>query len=215
MARRLRFPRLILASLAAFAWACGGAGETPTDVGSPVHLTVVLQTVPSNVIQKAKLLFDGRDVVTLEPPGGARQITLEGTANGVRRGSHSMKVVILQQASTPSGYTAGGAVVTQDESSTSLRFRVCWPREEPRVPNQPLSMFMTRHLRFSFCRKSEAEVAKLVAGPNVYICDSCVRIATAIIEQSGPSQTASSASRPAWKRLFDRLLSRRVAANHS
>jgi len=114
MARRLRFPRFLLVSLAAFAWGCGAGGETPTDVGSAVRLTVVLQTTSSNTIQKAKLLFDGRDVVTVEPSGGAGQITLEGTVSGVRRGSHSMKVVVLQQASTPSGYTAGGAVATQE-----------------------------------------------------------------------------------------------------
>ena len=44
--------------------------------------------------------------------------------------------------------------------------------------------------RCSFCNKSEHDVAKLVAGPSVYICDSCVRIATRIIEHSsiGPSR---------------------------
>lgn len=64
---------------------------------------------------------------------------------------------------------------------------------------------MSRLLRCSFCRKSEEEVAKLVAGPNVYICDSCVKIATTIIEHIGPSELTSPPSRPAWKRLFDRL----------
>ena len=78
MARRLRFLRFLLVSLTAFAWGCGAGGETPTDVGSAVRLTVVLQTTPSNTIQKAKLLFDGRDVVTVEPSGGAGQITFEG-----------------------------------------------------------------------------------------------------------------------------------------
>jgi len=37
---------------------------------------------------------------------------------------------------------------------------------------------MRHTLRCSFCRRSEAEVAKLVAGPRVYICDRCVAIAT-------------------------------------
>jgi ATP-dependent Clp protease ATP-binding subunit ClpX len=73
---------------------------------------------------------------------------------------------------------------------------------------------MTTLLRCLFCRKSEEEVAKLVAGPNVYICDSCVKIATTIIEHSGPSELRSSASRPAWKRLFDRLFARRFAVAH-
>ncbi|MFI5142724.1 MAG: ClpX C4-type zinc finger protein, partial [Thermoanaerobaculales bacterium] len=29
-------------------------------------------------------------------------------------------------------------------------------------------------LRCSFCNKSQREVRKLIAGPNVYICDECV-----------------------------------------
>ena len=33
-------------------------------------------------------------------------------------------------------------------------------------------MFKTK-ARCSFCRRSEAEVEKLVAGPRVYICDRC------------------------------------------
>jgi proteasome lid subunit RPN8/RPN11 len=38
---------------------------------------------------------------------------------------------------------------------------------------------MMRHsLRCSFCRRHEDEVAKLVAGPRVYICDRCVAVAT-------------------------------------
>ena len=32
-------------------------------------------------------------------------------------------------------------------------------------------------LRCSFCKKTEDQVAKLVAGPEVYICDECVSIA--------------------------------------
>ena len=43
-----------------------------------------------------------------------------------------------------------------------------------------------RELRCSFCRKSENEIEKLVAGPNVYICNTCVRIATDIMNSSPP-----------------------------
>ena len=35
----------------------------------------------------------------------------------------------------------------------------------------------------SFCGKSADEVKKLVAGPNVYICDECVALAKNIIDQ--------------------------------
>ena len=39
-----------------------------------------------------------------------------------------------------------------------------------------------RKLRCSFCRRTEAEVAKLVAGPHVYICDRCAREALRIMD---------------------------------
>jgi ATP-dependent Clp protease ATP-binding subunit ClpX len=46
-----------------------------------------------------------------------------------------------------------------------------------------------RKLRCSFCRRPDAEVAKLVAGPCVYICDRCVREAIRIMDAAeSPSQ---------------------------
>ena len=39
-----------------------------------------------------------------------------------------------------------------------------------------------RKLRCSFCRKSEDQVDKLVAGPRVYICDECVALADRIMK---------------------------------
>jgi ATP-dependent protease Clp ATPase subunit len=36
-------------------------------------------------------------------------------------------------------------------------------------------------LKCSFCRKSEDQVQKLVAGPDVYICDECVAVASRIM----------------------------------
>jgi len=50
-------------------------------------------------------------------------------------------------------------------------------------------------LRCSFCQKSEDEVEKLVAGPDVYICNECVAIAARImLERPG-----------LFRRLWDRL----------
>lgn len=40
-----------------------------------------------------------------------------------------------------------------------------------------------RDLRCSFCNKSQREVKKLIAGPNVYICDECVAVCTDIIQE--------------------------------
>ncbi|HIS62798.1 MAG TPA: ATP-dependent Clp protease ATP-binding subunit ClpX [Candidatus Scybalomonas excrementigallinarum] len=37
-------------------------------------------------------------------------------------------------------------------------------------------------LRCSFCNKTQDQVRKLIAGPNVYICDECVEVCTEIIE---------------------------------
>jgi ATP-dependent protease Clp ATPase subunit len=38
-------------------------------------------------------------------------------------------------------------------------------------------------LRCSFCNKTEDQVAKLVAGPKVYICDECVTVAVRLMEE--------------------------------
>ena len=40
-------------------------------------------------------------------------------------------------------------------------------------------------LRCTFCEKSQTEVAKLIAGPGVYICNHCVALCNDIIEDEG------------------------------
>jgi ClpX C4-type zinc finger protein len=57
-------------------------------------------------------------------------------------------------------------------------------------------------LRCSFCKKSDAEVSKLVAGPGVHICDECVAVASRLMQ-------APPAPPPPQQH---RLLSRRIAA---
>jgi ATP-dependent protease Clp ATPase subunit len=49
-------------------------------------------------------------------------------------------------------------------------------------------MFGRKRLACSFCGKGAAEVAKLVAGPKVYICDGCVSLAAQIMQGAGPDQ---------------------------
>ncbi len=50
-----------------------------------------------------------------------------------------------------------------------------------------------KELRCSFCDRSQSEVRRLIAGPNVYICDECVAICNDIVneemddEQAGPA----------------------------
>ena len=40
-----------------------------------------------------------------------------------------------------------------------------------------------KQLRCSFCNKTQDQVRKLIAGPNVYICDECIELCAEIIEE--------------------------------
>ena len=51
----------------------------------------------------------------------------------------------------------------------------------------------------SFCGKSQAEVKKIIAGPGVYICDSCVNVCKTIIDRE--IKTPAVESRPAFRLL--------------
>ncbi len=53
----------------------------------------------------------------------------------------------------------------------------------------------------SFCGKSQAEVRKIIAGPGVYICDSCVNVCKTIIDREvkGSPAEASAAPKPAFR----------------
>jgi ATP-dependent Clp protease ATP-binding subunit ClpX len=46
-----------------------------------------------------------------------------------------------------------------------------------------LAKRLDRRLRRSFCKKTENEVAKLIAGSGVYICGECVGLCTEILEE--------------------------------
>lgn len=43
----------------------------------------------------------------------------------------------------------------------------------------------------SFCGRSHAEVRKLISGPGVYICDSCINVCKDILEREGKGETTS------------------------
>ncbi|HUL54901.1 MAG TPA: ATP-dependent Clp protease ATP-binding subunit ClpX [Opitutaceae bacterium] len=49
----------------------------------------------------------------------------------------------------------------------------------------------------SFCGKSQAEVKKIIAGPGVYICDSCVNVCKTIIDRE--VKTPPTENRPAFR----------------
>nr|WP_285492922.1 ClpX C4-type zinc finger protein [Actinomadura sp. NBRC 104425] len=56
-------------------------------------------------------------------------------------------------------------------------------------------------LRCSFCNKSHTEVAKLVAGPGLYICNECVDLSAAIIEEYRDKPVE--VRLPTWESLTD------------
>jgi ClpX C4-type zinc finger len=64
-------------------------------------------------------------------------------------------------------------------------------------PPDPLSNAPVFHC--SFCNKSQRDVRKLIAGPNVYICDECVDICLDILSESKKDQLAEP-EQPSWPR---------------
>jgi len=58
-------------------------------------------------------------------------------------------------------------------------------------------------LKCSFCGKDESEVAKLVAGPKVFICDECVNIAVRLMSED-PTLKRSKL-KTVWERLRSSL----------
>ena len=67
-------------------------------------------------------------------------------------------------------------------------------------------MLRRRLLTCSFCGKSETDVAKLVAGPKVYICDRCVAIASRIMDaHSGSEPQIPVPQRGFWQRALSRI----------
>ena len=52
-------------------------------------------------------------------------------------------------------------------------------------------MFWRKRLACSFCGRGAEEVAKLVAGPRVHICDRCVAVAQQIMKTDGGSPNSA------------------------
>lgn len=51
----------------------------------------------------------------------------------------------------------------------------------------------------SFCGKSQAEVRKIIAGPGVYICDSCVNVCKTIIDREVKTPVTTEGAKPAFR----------------
>lgn len=54
-----------------------------------------------------------------------------------------------------------------------------------------MSKYEEKQLRCSFCGKTQDQVRRLIAGPNVYICDECVTLCQEIIEEEFEIETDS------------------------
>ena len=54
----------------------------------------------------------------------------------------------------------------------------------------PPYVAMTQTLYCSFCRKSDGDVAKLIAGPAVFICDACVQRCVTVLASCCPKDAA-------------------------
>lgn len=94
-----------------------------------------------------------------------------------------------------------------------------------RVRTEGTNVFGRRRLACSFCKRGEAEVAKLVAGPHVYICDRCVALASQIMERQSGAEPPGPEPRHGllqlligrivrvWQRRGSRPSQRRAAAH--
>ena len=68
----------------------------------------------------------------------------------------------------------------------------------------------TQTLTCSFCTKTKDEVAKLIAGPGVYICDACIGLCNEILDEDTTESLAD------WGNLgTDELIERMVTVASS
>jgi ClpX C4-type zinc finger len=62
-------------------------------------------------------------------------------------------------------------------------------------------------MRCTFCGKRHTEVAKLIAGPGIYICDGCVNLCVGILAEDTPTEPPCL---PEWAWLTDDELLQRI-----
>lgn len=60
---------------------------------------------------------------------------------------------------------------------------------ESAVPDAKDAQTRKRLLRCSFCGKAQTEVKTLVAGPGVFICDECLHLGQAIVDEKAANPT--------------------------
>ena len=60
---------------------------------------------------------------------------------------------------------------------------------------------MSESIRCSFCQKVAPEVAKIISGPGIYICDGCVRACVEILD--APASGSTELQLPSWHSMTD------------
>ncbi|MSW68663.1 MAG: AAA domain-containing protein, partial [Actinobacteria bacterium] len=71
-------------------------------------------------------------------------------------------------------------------------------------------------LKCNFCGKSQKQVKKLIAGPNVYICDECIELCNEIIEEElAEGSEVSLEELPKPKEIFEFLNSYVIGQEHA
>lgn len=76
-----------------------------------------------------------------------------------------------------------------------------------------MSATTTEALICSFCGKDEHSVAKLVAGPGVYICGECVDLCNQILVADGPAELLADLAEKSVEELIDVLV--RIHRSHA
>ena len=94
--------------------------------------------------------------------------------------------------------TKAGAAPTQKATAAKHK-----PTAKARAPSSRKRIYCT------FCRKDNTEVAKLVAGPGVFICDGCVELCNRVLAEQPID------SFPGWESLDDDALLRTLHASNA
>ena len=106
------------------------------------------------------------------------------------KGKRFKRLVRARAAATGQSYTA------------ALRRFHATPKEgRPMTTND-----ITDVVRCSFCQKPSEEVAQLIAGPGVYICNECIALGHAIVtdaQRAQDEETTHPPSRPLFERFTD------------
>jgi hypothetical protein len=100
-----------LSLLAAFALVLAACqGDSPTEVGATVRISVNLESTAAPAVLRAGLSFDDQLLNTYQSATGTGDLELSAVVRGVRPGRHTVTVAVLGQTSSPNEYRLGGSV---------------------------------------------------------------------------------------------------------